>query len=112
MRNFSGGVERPVHRNTGSVQLTLKRAEAVAFMTRHFTDHCEKMPNPAGCADAWHLPSTTTKEDVYKLYREFMLWQNADPAEIVSSSYFKDIWRQDFSHVTIPERSRFAQCVR
>lgn len=109
---YRSGVEQPVHRNKGSVALTTKRSEAVAFMSSYFNDNCEKLPDPAGCTASWHLPSTTTKEDVYQLYREFYMTQGADPAELVSGSYFKDIWREDFPHVTIPERSRFKQCTQ
>lgn len=107
---FDGGVEQPVHRNKGSVALTTKRAEAVAYMTSYFQDNCEKLPDPSGCTASWHLPCTTTKEDIYKLYRAFLLGQGADPTELVCGTYFKDIWREDFPHVTIPVRSRFAQC--
>lgn len=106
----AGGVEHPVHRNKCSVALTTKRSEAVAFMSGYFNENCEKMPDPSGCRDSWHLPHTTTKAEVYLMYRQFYEAQGADPEELVAGCYFKDIWLSDFPHVTIPERSRFKQC--
>ena len=104
------GIEKPVHGNKESVLLSDKRATMVSFMKRYFEENCEKMPDPSGNTDSWHLPHTTIKEDVYNLYREFFLTKGYDPSELASVCYFRDVWNKDFPHVTIPERSRFKQC--
>jgi len=108
--NFFQAVEHPVHANSGSVVLTDKRAEALSFMRGYFEENCDKMPNPAGNRDTWNLPSTATKEDVYRLYKEYHNAFGDDESELVSSLYFKDLWAKEFPHVTIPVRSRFKQC--
>jgi hypothetical protein len=107
---LKNGVEKPVHGNKDSVVLSEKRAMMVSFMKQYFTDNCDKMPDPSGCTDSWHLPHTATKEDVYQMYIEFFSSRGYDDAELGSSCYFKDVWRKEFPHVTIPDRSRFKQC--
>ena len=50
-----------------------------------------------------HLPSNLTKTNIYqKLVYEMK--QRGKP-DILSQSYFFDIWKKNFSHVTIPKVS-------
>lgn len=84
-------------------------AMAESFMAQFFQRNADKMPNPAGCSERWHLPSNMVKEDVYHHYTS---WCDAhkfdDPP--VSFSAFAQCWVKNYSHVTIPSRGRFKEC--
>lgn len=104
------GAEKPAHGNSNSVRLSEKTADAIAFMTHYFQENTDKQPDPAGNRDAWHLPSTTTKEEVWELYKAFFRKHGQEDEDLLSTGYFKALWLQKFPHVTIPVRSRFKQC--
>ena len=106
---FSGST-RPDHGNRNSSRLSDKTAEAVSFMQLFFEENCDKMPNPAGNRDAWHLPFTTTKAEVHTKYQGFFKSRDYDEADLLSLQHFCRLWREQFPHVTIPERNRFKQC--
>jgi hypothetical protein len=106
----SAGIEKPVHGNKCAVKLTAKKAEAIAFMKAYFELNTDKQPDPAGNTDAWHLPSTTTKEEVWEMYKSFFHKHGKEDCDLVSRGYFKRLWLKEFPHVTIPVRSRFKQC--
>jgi hypothetical protein len=109
-QHMARGVQKPVHGNKDSIKLSDLRADAVAFLTNYFEENCDKLPSPSGNTASWHLPPTTTKEDVYKEYREFYQSVRGEEASLASSNYFKKVWLEECPHVSIPERSRFARC--
>lgn len=106
----AAGVEKPVHGNNNSVRLSDKKANAIAFMNHYFLENTDKQPDPVGNTDAWHLPSTITKEEVWEMYKAFYRKHGDDDADLLSSGHFKSLWLERFPHVTIPVRSRFKQC--
>lgn len=91
----------------GSKFTSDNRALTAAYLDSYFEDNCDKQPGVNGQKAEWHLPSTTTKEELYAEYRQ---WCADAQQESVSLSYFRKIWKQEFPHVTIPERSRFKEC--
>jgi len=98
-KHLKQGVEQPVHGNKESVRLSDKRALVVSYLKMYFQDNCEKLPDPSGNTDSWHLPHTTTKEDVFQVYRQFFLFKGYDEDELASPCYFKDIWNKEFPPV-------------
>lgn len=54
-----------------------------------------------------HLPDNFTKREVYNLYVES---QKDSQNSTLSLPSFLRIWRQDFSHVKIPKKSRMGVC--
>ena len=52
-----------------------------------------------------HLPSWETQKDVYTRYAEDMKLQQLQPSDILSLSMFYKVWKDEFSHVVIPEVS-------
>ena len=74
-----------------------------------FELNCDKMPNPSGNKQSWHLPANLTKHAVYKMYCTW-LEEHQDAGPPVSHNTFLLHWRLRFSHVSIPARSRFKQC--
>lgn len=82
---------------------------AVNWMERYFMNNADKMPDANGQRGAWNLPSNTTKDEVYKQYQQWAT-ANAEFGKPISDKYFLALWREQFEHVNIPFRSRFAQC--
>lgn len=82
---------------------------ARAYLAEYFDTNCDKLPNPSGCTQIWHLPSCLTRLAVYNGYRE---WVACCPelGPRVSHNTLLKIWREEFNHVRIPAWSRFKQC--
>jgi len=84
-----------------------RRATTIAYLSQYFDDNCDKQPSVNGQTAEWHLPSSTTKDD---LYSEYKLWCTDRGLKPVDASYYRKIWLKEFKHVTIPVRSRFKEC--
>lgn len=74
-----------------------------------FFDTCaERMPDCNGQAQVWHLSPQYSKQYVHAQYAAWC--QATGLIEPFSYGHFTRLWSEHFSHVTIPDRARFAQC--
>ena len=97
-RDFCNGRVSPEH----GAALTLKRSDvldaATYFLQQFFENNCDYMPT----GDVWHLPSSTSKIDVFHEMRGALRLQSQVSC---SYTYFSQIWSQFFHHVKIPKVS-------
>ena len=53
--------------------------------------------------DRIHLPSWDSQKFVFERYQEDIISQGGEESDVVALRTFYRIWREDFSHVVIPE---------
>lgn len=107
---FRSGATRPDHGNRGKTQLSDKKARAVAYMKMYFEQNADKMPDPSGNTDSWHLNAALTGVDVHRSYMDFYTQRACPESDLATCDTFKKWWREEFPHVSIPEMNKFAQC--
>jgi hypothetical protein len=95
---------------------TTPMEEARAFLTDYFSDdngRCEKIPNPRGIHDIYHLPPWLGYREVWKEYVAIhgaaMKPLNPD-WKPVSLSTFTRAWQKFFRNVKTPAVKRFSKC--
>jgi hypothetical protein len=75
----------------------------VQWMNTFLSINVESLPNK----DIFHLPHNWTKKEVYNLFIDNLLLREE---ATISYKYFCKLWKQEFSRVRIPKRSRFSTC--
>lgn len=95
-RDFCNGRTNAEH----GASLTLKPCEvseaALNFIQKYFEENCDYLPT----GDLWHLPSSSSKSDIFKEMQE-TLRSRGQPC--CSMTHFLKIWKQNFPQVKIPK---------
>ena len=78
---------------------SVKHSIAVAWMDRYLNRIGDKMPH----LEQTHLPHFLSKKTLYELMVQHLLDEGIDQKDIVSSSHFYLIWREEFRNYVIPK---------
>ena len=81
--------------------------KAKLYLQDYFKVNCDVMPNPTGNSALLHLPANTTREMVYKKYRDYCAEKGLVE---VSDGALSRLWNTHFKHVKIPAKGRFKEC--
>ena len=76
-----------------------KHSSASAWMERYFNRIGDKMPH----LEQIHLPHFLSKKTVYELMVQDLIDQGISNNEIISSSHFYALWREEFRNCIIPK---------
>lgn len=94
--DFLKGRVNPEH----GTALTLKRSDisdaVLFFLKMYFEENCDFLPT----GDVWHLPSSSSKVDIFKEMNECFRRQGQFTCSL---TYFTSMWKQFFPYVKIPK---------
>ena len=108
LENVRGGTSTAVSHKEG-LQMDSEQHNITMCWLEEFFDTCaERMPDCDGQAQVWHLSPQYTKLYVHSQYTAWA--QATNLIEPFSYGHFTRLWNEHFSHVSIPDRARFAQC--
>ena len=77
----------------------IKHSTAIAWMERYFSRIGDKMPH----LQQIHLPNFLSKKMVYDLMVQDLVDQGMCKSQIISSSHFLAVWRDEFCNYIIPK---------
>ena len=95
-QNFRKGFRVADHGSAGAVRTSLQSEYAKMFLEKYVKENGENMPNSADV----HLSSSITWRDVYEEMVDTLQYQGQ---ECCSMNHFRQIRKQEFSHVKIPK---------
>ncbi len=78
-------------------------------MRQFFEDVCDRMPS-GDMSERWHLPICLSKKDVHGSYVSWCQAKGTPTDQILSYSYFLDVWAKEFEHVITVCASAFQTC--
>ncbi len=108
LKKVRGGTTHAVVHKEGLSNKTDQWNTTSVWLKDFFETTAERMPDCNGKTQVWHLSPTYTKDAVYQRYKAWCTENNL--IEPYSLGHFLRVWNEDFPHVTIPARCRFAQC--
>lgn len=95
-KDYCNGRINPEH----GAALTIKRSDVsdamINFLQKFFEENCDYLPT----GNLWHLPSSSSKADIYCEAEEVLKSQGQ---RCCSLTNFAKIWKQYFSQVKIPK---------
>lgn len=110
MANSTGSSSRT---SRGASYRSRPLEEARAWLEEYFSEEngrCERLPNPTGTREIWHLPSWAGYRAVHQEYLDSVAETGLAGSKPVSLSTFKRAWKRFFSWVKTPRVKRFAKC--
>lgn len=109
LQHLKEGTTNVEHKRKDTTHLSSKRVGATSFMRQFFEDVCDRMPS-GDMSERWHLPLCLSKKDVHGTYVNWCKGCGASDEDILSYSYFLDVWAKEYSHVITVSASAFQTC--